>query len=101
MKGSGFGYFSYVLESDPRLSLITGTAMSIISDIGANPNQPQVFQLIGVPVYPSADVHEGQFEQNYFGVLALQGTLGDNIDYQVAPFSRYSQSHSIPIIRAI
>ncbi len=29
-------------------------------------------------------------EQNYFGVPALQGTLGDNIDYQVAPFSRYS-----------
>src|SRR5260370_26936596 len=28
--------------------------------------------------------------RSYFNVLALQGTVGDNIDYQVAPFSRYS-----------
>src|SRR5260370_5863580 len=28
--------------------------------------------------------------RSYFNVLALQGTVGDNIDYQVAPFSSYS-----------
>ena len=46
--------------------------------------------LEGVPVYPSADVKDNQFEQNYFGVLALQGVIGSNFDYQFAPFSRYS-----------
>jgi TonB dependent receptor/Carboxypeptidase regulatory-like domain len=88
-QGSGFGYFSYFLNPTTRLSLITGTAVNHFQ-IPANPNQPQVFSLIGTPVYPSANIHEGQLEQNYFGVLALQGTVGPDIDYQVAPFSRYS-----------
>ena len=88
-EGSGFGYFSYFLNPTTRLSLITGVDVNHFQ-IGANPGQPQVFPLAGVPVYPSADVHEGQFEQNYFGVLALQGTVGEDIDYQIAPFSRYS-----------
>ena len=88
-EGSGFGYFSYFLNPTTRLSLITGVDVNHFQ-IGANPNQPQVFPLIGTPLYPSADVHEGQFEQNYFGVFALQGTVGDNIDYQISPFSRYS-----------
>ncbi len=88
-EGSGFGYFSYFLNPTTRLSLITGVDVNHFQ-IGANPGQPQVYPLVGVPVYPSADVHEGQFEQNYFGVLALQGTVGEDIDYQIAPFSRYS-----------
>ena len=88
-EGSGFGYFSYFLNPTARLSLITGVDINHFQ-IGANPDQPQAFTLAGVPSYPSADVHEGQFEQNYFGVLALQGTVGEDIDYQIAPFSRYS-----------
>ncbi|HVN64593.1 MAG TPA: TonB-dependent receptor [Candidatus Binataceae bacterium] len=88
-QGSGFGYFNYLLNSTTRLSLITGTAINHFQ-IPANPDQPQAFMLAGVPDYPSAKVRENQFEQNYFGVLALQGTVGSDIDYQVAPFSRYS-----------
>ena len=88
-QGAGFGYFSYFLNSTMRLSLITGTAINHFQ-IPANPNQPQVFVLAGVPVYPSAKVRDNQFEQNYFNVLALQGTVGEDFDYQIAPFSRYS-----------
>ena len=88
-QGSGFGYFSYYLNPTMRLSLISGSAINHFQ-IAANPDQPQVFPLAGVPVYPSAKVRENQFEQNYFNVLALQGTVGDNVDYQIAPFSRYS-----------
>jgi outer membrane receptor protein involved in Fe transport len=88
-QGSGFGYFSYFLNPTTRLSLITGAAINHFQ-IPANPNQPQVFVLAGVPVYPSAKVRENQFEQNYFNVLALQGVIGSNFDYQIAPFSRYS-----------
>ncbi len=88
-QGAGFGYFSYFINSTTRLSLISGTAINHFQ-IPANPNQPQVFALAGVPVYPSAKVRDNQFEQNYFNVLALQGTVGENIDYQIAPFSRYS-----------
>ncbi|MGH7923836.1 MAG: carboxypeptidase regulatory-like domain-containing protein, partial [Candidatus Binatus sp.] len=88
-QGAGFGYFSYLVNPTTRLSLITGTAINHFQ-IPANPNQPQVFALAGVPAYPSAKVRENQFEQNYFNVLALQGTVGSNFDYQLAPFSRYS-----------
>ncbi|MFZ0889857.1 MAG: TonB-dependent receptor [Candidatus Binataceae bacterium] len=88
-QGSGFGYFSYFLTPTTRISLITGTAINHFQ-IPANPDQPQQFILAGVPVYPSAKVRENQFEQNYFGVVPLQGVVGPNFDYQIAPFSRYS-----------
>ncbi|MEA2680473.1 MAG: hypothetical protein QOK03_2195, partial [Candidatus Binataceae bacterium] len=88
-QGSGFGYFSYFLNPTTRLSLITGAAINHFQ-IPANPNQPQVFPLDGVPLYPSAKVRENQTEQNYFAVLPLQGVIGPNFDYQIAPFSRYS-----------
>ena len=88
-QGSGFGYFSYFLNPSTRLSLVSGAAINHFQ-IPANPNQPQAFVLAGVPVYPSAKVRENQFEQNYFNVLALQGVVGSNFDYQIAPFSRYS-----------
>lgn len=88
-EGQGFGYFSYLLNPTTRLSLVTGASVNHF-EIPNNPGQPQVFALAGVPVYPSADLDETQLEQNYFGVLALQGAIGSDIDYQVAPFSRYS-----------
>jgi hypothetical protein len=97
-QGNGFGYFSYFLNPTTRLSLITGASVNHF-EIGANPGQPQNFTLQGVPSYPSAGVHEGQFEQNYFAVLALQGTVGEDIDYQIAPFSRYSTVSFYPDYR--
>jgi outer membrane receptor protein involved in Fe transport len=88
-QGQGFGYFSYLLNPTTRLSLVAGSVANHF-EIPANPGQAQVFALAGVPVYPSAGVNENQFEQNYFGVFALQGTIGPDFDYQVAPYSRYS-----------
>lgn len=88
-QGTAFGYFTYFLTPLTRLSLITGTAINHFQ-IPANPDQPQVFDLAGVTTYPSAKVRENQFEQNYFAVLALQGTIGSQFDYQFAPFTRYS-----------
>jgi len=88
-QGAGFGYFSYFLNPTTRLSLTTGTALNHFQ-IPANPDQTPVYQLAGVTNYPSAKVRENQFEQNYFGVLALQGVIGPSFDYQIAPFSRYS-----------
>ena len=87
-QGSGFGYFSYFLNPDTRLSLITGTSISHFQ-IPANPDQPAGFQLAGTNFYPSQWVRDNQFEQNYFGIFALQGSIKD-LDYQIAPFTRYS-----------
>ena len=88
-QGNAFGYFSYLISPTQRISLITGTAINHFQ-IPADPDQKQVFDLAGVPIYPSAKVRENQFEQNYFAVLALQGEVGSSFDYQFAPFTRYS-----------
>src|SRR5207248_5584847 len=59
-------------------------------EIPANPGQTPAFTLFGVSDFPSAKVRETQLEQNYYGILALQGILGEHLDYQIAPFTRYS-----------
>jgi hypothetical protein len=87
--GNGFGYLSYFLNPTTRISLISGFNISNF-EIPANPDQPPAFNLAGVPYYPSNKIKETQLEQNYFGVLALQGLIGKDLDYQVAAFSRYS-----------
>ncbi|MGH7836684.1 MAG: TonB-dependent receptor domain-containing protein, partial [Candidatus Binataceae bacterium] len=87
--GSGFAYVSDILSPTTRLSFVGGFNLSNFQ-IPANPDQPQVFPLAGVPSFPSANIRETQLEQNYYGVLALQGLIGRAIDYQVAAFTRYS-----------
>jgi outer membrane receptor protein involved in Fe transport len=88
-QGQAFSYLSYFLNPTTRLSLISGFALNHF-EIPTNPNQPQVFMLQGVPFYPSVNVNENQLEQNYYGVLSLQGTIGAKLDYQLSGFSRYS-----------
>lgn len=87
-QGQGFGYFSYFLNPTTRLSLITGTSISGFQ-IPGEPNLPVLYPINGVTSYPdSADTSATQFEQSYFGVLALKGAIG-KLDYQLAYFSRY------------
>jgi outer membrane receptor protein involved in Fe transport len=87
--GNDFGYLSYFLNPTTRISLLGGFNLSNF-EIPANPDQAPAFNLFGAPALPSAKVRETQLEQNYYGVLALQGILGKNLDYQIAAFSRYS-----------
>ena len=87
-QGQGFGYFSYFLNPTTRLSLIAGTAINGYQ-IPGEPDLPVVFPIHGVTNYPnSGDTSATEFEQNYYGILALQGTRG-KLDYQLAYFSRY------------
>jgi len=87
--GNDFAYLSYFLNPTTRISLIGGFNISNF-EIPANPDQTPAFELAGVPFYPSKNIKETQLEQNYYGVLALQGIIGREFDYQVAAFSRYS-----------
>jgi outer membrane receptor protein involved in Fe transport len=87
-QGQGFGYLSYLLNSQTRLSLVTGVAVNSFQ-IPPEPGLPQQFKLAGVPTYPSSEVKENELEQNYYGILSLQGEVGENLNYQVAAFSRY------------
>jgi len=87
-QGQGFANLSYLIDSQTRLSLITGTAVNYFQ-IPPQPGLAQQFMLAGVPVYPSSQVDESELEQNHYGILALQGTVGDKTNYQLAAFSRY------------
>ncbi len=88
-QGSGFGYFSYFINPTTRLSLISGAAVNHFQ-IPANPDQPQVSCWRECRPIRRRKSARTRLEQNYFNVLALQGIIGENIDYQLAPFSRYS-----------
>ncbi|WP_211474952.1 TonB-dependent receptor [Collimonas humicola] len=90
LQNKAFGYFSYLLDPDTRVSLILGNSDSRFQ-IPNLPGQTPGFQLDGVTDYPSASVNERQHETNRYGILALQGKIGADIDYQVAAFSRYSK----------
>src|SRR5215472_14179614 len=72
--GNDFGYLSYFLNPTTRISLLGGFNLSNF-EIPANPDQSPAFHLAGVPYYPSKNIKETQLEQNYFGVLALQGLI--------------------------
>jgi hypothetical protein len=84
-----FGYMSYILNPNNRLSLIFGNATNRFQ-IPDNPGQPQQFNLAGTPDFSSSDINERQFEHNIYAVAALQGVIDDKTDYQLALFSRYS-----------
>ncbi|WP_233212315.1 TonB-dependent receptor [Collimonas sp. PA-H2] len=90
LQNKAFGYFSYLLDPDTRVSLILGNSDGRFQ-IPNSPGKTPAFQLDGVSDYPSASVNERQHETNRYGILALQGKIGADIDYQVAAFSRYSK----------
>jgi outer membrane receptor protein involved in Fe transport len=87
-QGQGFSYLSYLLSPVTRLSLIAGTALNAYQ-IPGQPDLPVIYPISGVFNYPnSANTSATEFEQNYFAILAVQGTRG-KLDYQLAYFSRY------------
>ena len=108
-QGKGFGYFSYLINDNTKVSAILAATTSRL-EIPNNPDQPLncdfVNQLngntacdgsasptsanVGSSTISSRGLNERQFERNQFGILALQGVGADNITYQVAAFDRNS-----------
>ncbi len=92
-----FSYVSTVLPNNSRWTLMTGAFVGQYQ-IPNNPGQPQNYTMpppYGTIAFQSANLNENQLEQNYFGILAFQQTVG-NIDYQISYFSRYSSLHYTP-----
>jgi outer membrane receptor protein involved in Fe transport len=88
-----FGDISYLVDDDTRLSFLFGMANNRFQ-IPNNPGQPTQFAYLdknGLDTvdFNSADLNEQQRENTRFGVLALQGRLGQT-DYQVSVGQRYS-----------
>jgi outer membrane receptor protein involved in Fe transport len=89
-----FGYLSYLLNDSARLSFMFGAANNRFQ-IPNNPDQQAGFQLGDLGGFDSRNLDERQREQTRFGVLALQGTLGET-NYQVSLGQRYTSVNYRP-----
>ncbi len=90
-QGQGFGYVTYQLNPLTKLSLTTGISVNN-SEVPNTPNLPPLFDLGGLDPadYPSSKINESLNQDYYFGILALTGVIGPEINYQVAYTGSYS-----------
>jgi len=94
-QGNAFGYMSYLINPLTRVSVVFGTASNQFQIPNA-PGQPTNFMLNGQTDFNSAALNETQSELTNFATVALQGTNGDKLDYQVAYFTRYTRTQFNP-----
>ena len=90
----GFGYLSYLLDEDARLSFMFGATNNRFQ-IPNNPGQDPAFSLDGVDGFDSAKLDQRQREVTRFGVVSLQGRFGES-DYQVSLGQRYTSVNYHP-----
>ena len=95
----GFGYLSYLVNPTTRLSLMIGSYDGYFQ-IPNNPGQPvtnpSYLTQLGLTSYDSATLNENQYENNRYGVVALQSSIGPNFDYQVSTVTHYTSVHFTP-----
>jgi len=94
-QGNAFGYMSYLINPLTRVSVVFGTASNQFQ-IPNTPGEPTNFMLNGQTNFNSAALNETQSELTNFATIALQGTNGDKLDYQLAYFSRYTRTQFNP-----
>jgi outer membrane receptor protein involved in Fe transport len=96
-QGQGFGYLTYTVNPTTQLSLIT--EMTVAHNQFPNvPGETPEFKLSGVnPAdFPSSEINSTLDQQDYYGVLALNGALGSNADYQLAYTMHYDRENFNP-----
>lgn len=96
-QGQGFAYLTYTLGPTTKLSLLSGLTLAF-NQFPNQPNQPPQYQLghINPASYPSSAINSGLNQQDYFGVLALNGTLRSSWDYQLAYSAHYNAQTFYP-----
>ncbi len=95
----GFGYFSYLINPTTRLSLMLGSydgKFQIPNNPGQPPLNPTFPAGAGVTSFDSATLNERQYENNRYGVVALQSSIGSDFDYQLSFVSHYTSVHFTP-----
>ncbi|MFZ0246905.1 TonB-dependent receptor [Candidatus Binatus sp.] len=96
-QGQGFAYLTYALSPTTKLSLISGMTLAF-NQYPNQPDQPPLYQLdhINPASYPSSGINSGLNQQDYYGVLALNGALGSKADYQLAYTAHYNTQSFYP-----
>jgi len=87
-QGKAFADLTYLVNDSTRLSLFAGFANNRFQ-IPTNPGQAPQFGYLDAAGQDSAQLDETRRETTRFGMLVLQGTLGDTA-YQVSAGQRYS-----------
>jgi outer membrane receptor protein involved in Fe transport len=96
-QGQGFAYLTYTLNSGTKLSLISGLTLAF-NQFPDVPNQPPLYQLdhINPASYPSSAINSGLNQQDYYGVLAINGALSPSADYQLGYSAHYNTQTFYP-----
>jgi outer membrane receptor protein involved in Fe transport len=100
-QSKGFAYFSMLPTAETRISMMLGTyegrfQIPNASGVTPDPNGQGFTTADGATTFDSTFLNENQREINRYGIIALQSTIGDKIDYQVALFQRYTSLHFTP-----
>jgi outer membrane receptor protein involved in Fe transport len=95
LQAKGFGYMSYLLDTDSRVSVLLGNTNNRF-EIPNVPGQQPSFMLQGSPAVDSSTLDARQRERNRFGVVTYQASVGANLDYQVSLFDRWTDLHYQP-----
>jgi len=96
-EGQAFSYLTYALSPETKLSLISGMTLAF-NQFPNQPNQPPQYQLdhINPAAYPSRAINSGLNQQDYYGVLSLNGVLGRDWEYQLAYSAHYNTQSFYP-----
>ncbi len=86
-QAKGFGYFSYLLDANSRVSVLLGDTNNHF-EIPNVPGQQPSFALQGTTAVDSAQLDARQRERNRFAVVTYQASSGADIDYQISLFDR-------------
>lgn len=93
-----FGYFSYLVNPTTRLSLMFSSYdgwFQIPNRPGQIPN-PDFLAGAGIIGFNSTELNERQYENNRYGIVALQSYIGSDFNYQLAYVTRYTSIHFSP-----
>jgi outer membrane receptor protein involved in Fe transport len=89
-----FAYVSDILSDTSRISLFGGSFIGHFQIPNVRGEEPS-FTVNGVSDFDSAKLDQNQREITHYGVAAYQ-YAGDELNFQVAPFIRYSQTRFTP-----
>ena len=90
----GFGYLSYILGDNDRISVFGGTALAKVQ----LPNQSGIspdYTLNGRTTFDSATLDQSQQQDAWFGVTSWQHST-DRFNLQVSAFTRYAKARFLP-----
>src|SRR5438309_6716121 len=89
-----FAYLSDILSDSSRISLFGGSFIGKFQIPNVHGEEP-AFTVNGVSDFDSTKLDQNQREITHYGVAAYQ-YAGNTLNFQVAPFIRYSQTRFTP-----